>query len=455
MGRLLQAAVLVASMAGIAYAKPVTRKYKVETNPPGATVYIDDVQNGMACPKTPCTIEVPLNAQTLIIQLAGYEAELMPIEVTKGKRAVPVSATLKPAKGVIRVDAPKGASVRINDELKGKVGTAPLEIEVPAEPASVVITYNGKTQTELVEVEPGKQVEIEFKRSSGSTTPVASGGNGGNGGDGGDGGDEGVDDPGDDETTEGGDGPTDTGEDDGAPTTPAVREPRFEGGLALDIGFRKFQYTGTQPYNNSGQAVVGPAVEVWPGRLLGVAPLRGLSLFARVQFGINSQQVTRESMGMTTDVGASTLWGALEVSVRQKFIVGGSFGAEVSAGFVRDQVEFNADNQTAFEMVPSADYKSLRIGARLSYVAQFEPYAGGEYRSVFSGGDIGTRADQASTSGYALRAGVRTAFGSISARAEFSYAKYTWQFTNSGTTTGPQGADDTIMWLGAFAGYGF
>ncbi len=454
MGRLLQAVVLFVSMVGIAYAKPATRKYKVESTPAGATVYIDDVQNGAKC-ETPCTLEVPLTAQTLIIQLAGYEAELMPIEVTRGKRAVPISVTLKTAVGVIRVDAPKGATVRVNDQAKGKVGTAPLEVEVPAEPTSVVITYNGKTQSELVEVEAGTQVDVVFKAGTaagagtgaGSTAVAASGGDGD--------GETGDGEPGDDETAEVTDGPTDTGEETGE-ATPAQAEPRIEGGLAFDIGFRRFAYSGgAMPFNNSGQAVLGPAVEVWPGRLLGVTPLRGLSLFARVQFGINSQKVTRENMGTVTDVGASTLWGAIEVSVRQKFIVGGSFGAEVSAGFVRDQVEFNADNQTAFDMVPSADYKSIRIGARLSYVAKFEPYLGGEYRSVMSSGDLGARADQSTTSGYAMRAGVRTRFGSIGARAEFSYAKYTWQFESSGAMPVPQGADDTIMWLGAFAGYGF
>lgn len=446
MGRPLQAAVLVASMAGIAHAKPATRKFKVETKPDKATVYIDDVGNGVACEETPCEIDVPLGEHTLIFQKKGFEPEFMLVDATKGKKPVVVSSKLKSAIGVLRVDAPKGATVKVNDEPKGKVGSAPLEIEVPADTMSVVITHNGKTQTELVEVEAGAQLEIEFKPDNTSVGSVDDD-------DGGDGDDSDGGDDGDDGDIP--DGPPDDGEQPEVPA-PALREPRFEGGLAMDVGFRRFKFSdGSGPFNNSGEAVLGPAIEVWPGRLLGVAPLRGLSLFAKVQFGVSPQQVTRETNGQVTDVGASTVTGAIEVSLRQKFVIGGGFGIEASAGFNRDQLQFNADNQTALDMVPAADYRSLRFGARLSYVATFEPYVGGEYRSVMSGGELATRADQATTSGFAVRAGVKTSFGNIGVRGEFVYSKYTWAFASTGAMPFPRGADDTLMWLGFFAGYGF
>ena len=442
MGRLLHAALLVATTAGIAHGKP-SRKVKVETQPTGATVYIDDVGNGAACEATPCTIDVPLGSPTLIIQLAKHTPEFMQLDVAKGKGPLNVSVKLKGAFGVIRVNAPKGASVKVNDESKGKVGGAPLEIEVPAEPASVVITFNGKTQTELVEVDPGGNVEVEFSGGGGGTT-VADVGN--------DDDDTDITDDDPDGGENPNEGPSDTGEADETPT-PARKEPALEAGLAFDVAFRRFQYSdGSGPFNNSGEVLVGPAVEVWPGRFLGVKPLRGLSLFARVQFAVTHQKVTREAMGTVTDVGASTFWGGLEVSLRQKFVLGGAFGVEISGGFVRDQAQFNADNQTVLDMVPSADYRSLRFGAKLSYVGTVEPYVSGETRLVQSGGTLGTRAASSDASGYRVAGGLRTKLGPIGARAEFSYGTYTWAFSGG---TVPPGATDTIMYLSLMGGYDF
>ncbi len=446
MGRLLQAAVLVMGMVSVVGAGP-TRKVRVESTPPGATVYIDDVGNGAKCEATPCTIDVAVGARTIIVQLAKYGPEFVPVTVTKGSRPMPVSVKLVSAVGTIRIlNAPKGASVKVNDEDKGKVGKGPMEIEVPAEPVSVVITFNGKTQTEMVDVVANDAVEIEY---SGGSTAVAVADTGG-GEESGSGSDE--------EHPEGGnDGSgTDGGGEVSEPAVPAQRAPYLEAGLAMDIGFRRFSYTdGTNPFNNDGEIVLGPAVELWPGRMLGVKPLRGLSLFARFQFAVTHQQVTRESMGMVTDVGASTFWGALEVSLRQKWVFG-SIGLEVSGGYVRDQLEFSADNATVLDMVPSADYKSLRIGGKVSYVAAFEPYIAAENRIVLDGGELANRADSADASGYGFKLGVRTKLGPVGARAEFAYAKYSWTFSNTSTTTAPPpGATDTIMWLSILAGYDY
>ncbi len=445
MGRLLQAAVLLMGMVGVAGAGP-TRKVKVETTPPGATVYIDDVGNGPACDATPCTINAPIGEPSLIIQLEGYEPDLVLVEVPKGKRAIPpVSVKLREAIGTIRiVDAPKGATVKVNDEPKGKVGSGPLEIEVPAVPASVVITYNGKSQTEFVDVSGGKSVDVTYTGAGAAATVAAVG----------DGGDEDGGEGGDEDGGDGGEIPD--GGEVVAPTEPTERPPYLEAGLVMDIGFRNFQYTdGTNPFNNSGEVLLGPAVELWPGRMLGVKPLRGLSLFGRFQFAITHQQVTRESMGMVTDVGAATFYGALEVSLRQKWMLG-SLGLEVSTGYIRDQVEFSADNATVLDMVPSADYKSLRIGGRISYVAAIEPFISAENRIVLDGGELASRADKADASGFGVAVGARTKLGPLGARVQFAYAKYSWTFSNTtSTATPPPGATDTIMWLSFLVGYDY
>jgi hypothetical protein len=150
-------------------------------------------------------------------------------------------------------------------------------------------------------------------------------------------------------------------------------------------------------------------------------------------------------------VGADTLWGGIEVSVRQTWHFG-ALGVQASGGFVRDQVQFNADTVSALMAVPSADYKSLRVGARLSYlVGRVEPYVSVEDRVVFSGGELAKRGDSAKTSGYRAGIGARVAFGHIGARAEASYGKYSWTYTGSG----PSGATDKITYLSFLVDYAY
>jgi hypothetical protein len=102
--------------------------------------------------------------------------------------------------------------------------------------------------------------------------------------------------------------------------------------------------------------------------------------------------------------------------------------------------------------VPSADYRSLRLGVRASVVGKIEPYLAAEGRIVLSGGNLGTRADSASASGYKFAGGLATKLGPLAARAEASATQYTWTFDNV-TTTLPPGATDKIFWISFVVGY--
>jgi hypothetical protein len=444
MGRLVQASVLVTSMVGIAGAGPAVRKVKVETTPPGASVYIDTLENGASCEATPCTIDVPVGSPTLIVQLSKYEPEFKQIDVTKGKKALSVSFTLKESTGYIVIDSPKGASVKINDEDEGKV---PVRVKVAAEPVRVLVKQDGKTLFDVfVEVEPGGEQEVKVKAGG---TAVATGGDGEDDGDGGSG------DSGDGEGSGEGSGSDGGAVDGGEPVTGAARAPYLQAGIAFDIGFRRFVLSdGTSPFANSGEIVVGPAVELWPGRMAGVHLLRGLSLFARVQFAVTHPKVTRDNMGTVEEVGAETFWGGLEVSLRHKWIFGDLVGVEASMGYVRDQVEFNAINDTILMQVPSADYRSIRIGARVSLARPIEPYLSIENRVVLSGGELENRADNATTSGYALAGGINAKLGPLGVRAEASLAKYSWTYTsNSSTPPAADGASDKLIAIMFVVGY--
>ncbi len=438
MGRLALAGVLVDAAAGVATAGPATRKVKVETTPPGATVYIDSVENGAACDATPCTIDAPIGAPTLIIQLAKYEPEVKELDVAKGKKPLSVSYTLKEATGYVVIDSPKGASVRINDEDEGKV---PVRVKVAADTVRVVVKQDGKTiYDDFVEVEAGAEQEIDVSGG----TDIASG----------------------DDDTEGDDTEDDVGEDPngddsggsvdgGGKVAAGARAPYLSAGLAMDVGFRRFVFSdGTSEFATTADVVLGPAVELWPGRLAGVHLLRNTSLFGRLQFGLKHQKVTRDNMGTVEDVGAETFSGAMEISLRQKWIFGELVGLEASAGYVRDQLEFNAINDTALMQVPSADYRSIRLGARVSLARPIEPYLSVENRVVLSGGELEKRADNASASGYAVAAGVNTKVGPMGVRVEGSIAKYSWTYTSdSATPPVAAGASDRLFGLMFVLGY--
>src|SRR6185503_7986915 len=108
-----------------------------------------------------------------------------------------------------------------------------------------------------------------------------------------------VDDPEDDEGGGGGSTGGSEGGSDGITESPEPTEPRgkfLNVGLAFDVAVRNVSYGGVTTPNTlrkldgGSQALLGPAVEVWPGRLLGVKQLRGLSVFARYQFSVVGQE---------------------------------------------------------------------------------------------------------------------------------------------------------------------
>jgi hypothetical protein len=438
MGRLAHACVLVACATAIAHARP-TRKVRVESTPPRATVYVDTIDNGAACEETPCTIDVPLDAETLIVRLEGHGAEFVPLDLRKGKKPYAVSVKLTAAIGTLVIDAPRGASVRVNDEDKGKV---PVRVEVPADNVRVIVTLAGKTlHDDFVEVVANEEKVLKVSAATASTTATRA-----------------DPDDGDDDDDDAVDLRQTDGDDDraGSIRGKVAGEPRahyLEAGLAFDIGFRRFVFSdGGSPFSNSGEVVIGPAVALWPGRLLGVHLLRNLSLFGRAQFSVNHQTVTRQMNGMTVAVGAETVWGASELSLRNRWTFS-TIGLEAGVGFVRDQVGFAA-NDAVLMQVPSADYRSIRIGVRASLVGSVEPYVSAENRIVLSGGQLADRADNADASGYRFAAGLATTLGPFGARAEGSYAQYSWTFSNVGTAPPPApAATDKIFWISFVLGY--
>ena len=434
-GRVLT--VLLAT-AGIAVAAP-KRKVRIETDPPGATVYLNAKEDGPVC-TTPCNITVPVGDTPIIVELANHKQLFENLSVT-GRKKITVKYKLEAAIGTINVKGPAGARITVDDVDQGK---APAKLEVPAGPHTVVLAVDGKPiATEFVDLAANDEIVIEPKGAQVGTR------------------DEDVDV--DDETGETGGGGAATGEittrtNVGAPRT---RGPYLKLGVAMDVGFRNFNYQGDDistnltPEKEGGQVLVGPVVEVYPGTLAGIGFLRGTSIYLRFGYGVNSQAVTRKGTGMTTS--AKTFWRAFEASVRQRWPIKDVVAIEVGGGYVRDQYQFEGMVDD-IKLVPDADYQSVRVGGRFSILTdRFEPYVAFENRIVLSGGALEKRFDEASATGLRAALGVEAKLGAFAVRVEGALNYYSWSFgfDSSMDEYRAESGTDSIKLITAAVGYAY
>jgi hypothetical protein len=443
MGRVLLVAAVLACSAGVVEAG---RTVLVETEPAGATVYIEDTAAGPACEATPCTIDAKVGTLTLIIQLEGYVPLFEAVDVPRKapKKPLAVKFSLKSAVGAIVIDQPKGASVRVDDEDRGKV---PIRISLAAGAYHVLVAHNGKTlYDEYVTVATGEDVEIATSSSGAARVATR---------------DDDDDDGDDDDKPAGGRGGGSVTAITGSVRAPSST-PIITAGVAFDIGFRECTFDDLMPGSRirdsaeRGAVLAGPAIEVWPGTLLGVGKLRGLSLFLRAQFGLRGQEVRQETgneiMGQLT-----TFWGSYELSVRHRWTIADILALEPSAGYVRDQLRFNATVANDLELVPDAEYQSVRIGVRLGLLlGALEPYVSGENRIVLSGGELANRFTNASATGLRGALGALIRMGAITARVEGGITRYTWAFTsNPSAVDQATGATDTVKVISFLVGYSY
>jgi hypothetical protein len=447
MRALLAVAIVLGTAAGAA--AEAKRDVRIETDPPGADVYLNSKDDGSLC-KTPCTIKAPVGEQTIIIEIANHVSLVESLVVPQRGKAPTMKFKLQRAVGTLIVKGPEGAKIRVGDADRGK---APAKLEVDAGPQTITLTLNGKqVLQDLVEIEPNQEVVVRGKDVAAADPkpdPPDGGENGEPGGNG------------------------ESGESGGTKVqkeaSPPARAPRGKivavSGL-IDVGFRNFTYQNPQTDNDpttpddlpnekeGGQIIAGPMIEVWPGTIAGVPALRGLAIVGRIQFPVNKQPVTGgRIMGTTT-----TFWQSLEISARHRW----SFtkaAVEVGAGFVRDQHQFNTSNMNDLKLVPDADYKSVKLAVRGSLLlGKVEPYLAAENRIVVSGGaSLENRFSLgASASGLRGALGANAMVGPLQARVEASLTRYSWTFKyDTNDTFKADGASDSIIMLSAGLGYAY
>jgi hypothetical protein len=440
MRALLASALVLLATAGEASAQGTKRDVQVESDPPGADVYLNSKDDGSLC-KTPCTIKAPIGEQILIIEIANHVSLVESLVVPRRGKPPPMKFKLQRAVGTIVVKGPEGARIRVGDADKGK---APAKLEVDAGPHTITLTLNGKqVLQDLVEVEPDQEVVVRGKEVAAATPE--------------------PDPPRTDE-------PRETGEPGVKQESTPPSGPRRDRIVAvsglIDVGFRDFTYQNARSDNDpntmdelnneneGGQVIAGPMIEVWPGTLAGVRALRGLALMGRIQFPVNKQPVSdARLLGATT-----TFWQSLEISARQRWTF--SKGTlEVGAGFVRDQHQFNTANKKDLALVPDADYRSIKIGLRGSLLlGTLEPFLAVENRIVLSGGDVIEDRFTLGASATGLRAalGATRQLGPLQARLEGSLTRYSWTFKPDATDTfKADGASDSIFLISAGVGYAY
>jgi hypothetical protein len=436
---LLAAALVLLAAAGEAHAQK--REVLIESDPPGADVYLNSKDDGSLC-KTPCTIKAPIGEQIVIVEIANHVSLVESLLVPKRGRTSVMRFKLQRAVGTIIVKGPEGARIRIGDADKGK---APAKLEVDAGPQTITLTLNGKqVLQDLIEVEPDQEVIVRGKDIA--TAPARP-------------------DPPDGDPPDGDPPPPDG---DITKEAPKPRPPRGAfiaiSGL-VDVGFRSFTYENpvgdgdpTTPdllanEKERGQVIAGPMIEVWPGTIAGVRALRGLAFLVRYQLPINKQPVTGGGiMGPTT-----TFWQSLEISARHRWTFRKGT-IEVGAGFVRDQHQFNTSD-TDLKFVPDADYRMIRIGARASaLLGTVEPYLAAENRIVMSGGDVMENRFTLGANANGLRGalGINAKLGPLQARLEGSFTRYSWNFSaDTGDMFQATGAVDSIMMISTGLSYAY
>lgn len=432
--RLLPVLALLAC-AGVAEAAP-KRKVKIESDPPGATVYFNSKEDGAVC-TTPCTVDAPVGDTPIIVELENHK-QLFESLVVSAKRPVTVKYKLVPAIGTLNVRGPTGAKISVDGEDKGK---APASFTLPAGTHTVILTLDGKKiATEFVDVLSNDEVTIEGKAVAAPKIK--------------------NDDPVEEVEGTGGGGEAGVTASTTTVAPARTRGPYLSLAVAIDVGFRDFTYDkpltmNLSPEKEGGQVLVGPVAEVYPGTLAGIHFLRGLSLLVRFGYGVNSQAVKQKVSMMTTS--AKTFWRAFEVSLRHRWTIKQAMTLEVGGGYVRDQYQFSG-NADDIELVPDADYQNIRLGVRASaLLGSVEPYLAVENRIVLSGGAIEERFDDASASGVRAVLGAQSSFGAVSVRVEGAINYYSWSFTSNDATDKyrASGGTDSIKFITAAIGYAY
>ncbi|MBK9031519.1 MAG: PEGA domain-containing protein [Myxococcales bacterium] len=391
-GRWLSLAVVMLVITTASARAESARTVRVETTPPGATVYLGD-KSGAALGTTPAEIKLTPGDYVLVIELDGYLDELVPVPVpaVSGKAArkpidlEPILMRAAESMLEVRGEAPDGARVVVDGEDRG---TLPRRLEIMPGPHQVQVIAGGKAVwDEWVELDSGAEhvVTVAPKVEAPAPEPVG-------------------------------------------PRGP--RPPLVTVRVGPDFGWRDLSYSNggdamfTPSFSSKGLVAIRIEAELAPWRLAPAArPVWPLALVVGGGFAPADTVVAGTS---ETD----QFWRTTEVGLRYRVGLGRHAAIGADVGWARLLWAFRGDREDA---LPDSDYQTVRLGLRGE--GSVGPLAGWltiANQVVASGGPLPDRFASADADGLGLRAGAlaRLWHGRIEAGFEYQLVRFTWAFAN-------------------------
>jgi hypothetical protein len=406
-----------------------TFKVRIESEPSGATVYLDS-RDGGAVGTTPVTAELQAGSWRLILDKDGYTASVTTFEVKLQRRTQRIRVELMAlVTGVLVLTAPEGDLARGADVMVDgrRIGVVPDEFVVEVGPHQVLVAGDADLRyEEWIEVAPGERVEVLVELGMGEpegagvevATPAPR-----------------LDEPRPEpEARDGASRESSAPRDDPPPVGDGGRAAlMLETGLAA--GGRHFSYLGPtsgnlRPYDADGVAMFHLGIDLYPMARHARRALRALGLSASLDSAFSIESQTTD--GMAVD----TRWSQFSAGLRWRAPIGPAL-LGFGLGYGAIAFEFDTDGTLADE-VPTVDYRYVRYAAdgRLD-LGKLGVQAGAALLQVVSSGEVADRFRDATASGLEGHLGVSWRVGSmVEARLAGRYQRIRHHFVAS--------TDDTV-----------
>lgn len=326
----------------IAPAVASAQKYRVEidSEPPGATVYLDHKEDG-PLGVTPFTGLIEDGTYELLFELDGYapRAKMVRVKKSRGKQRVSVSLD-KLETGTVFVTAPSGtAAVGAEVRIDGTpVGTAPDEFAVTVGAHVVeVVPDDGDPYEEWIQVEEGGRLEVVPKLAEVAEEEII-----------------------EDEDDDGGGGGG------GGSVTKSYRRPRgYFTALAvvdagIELGGRSFKYiegrtTNLRPYDAFGIPMFHAGAEIYPLAGHRKRGLRGFGVVAEFSMAVALESEASDGEVIDTGWSELSIGGRVRHALSRRTLIGGS----ISYGAINFRFDQNA---AIFPEIPDVGYRFVRFG---------------------------------------------------------------------------------------------
>jgi len=148
--------------AGLDRVLPKVARLQVNSEPPGATIYLDRENLG-ELGRTPRLFAARPGKRTVILELAGHHPARAEVVLEEGEQAE-VRLRLRRVVGVVAVKSePEGAAIRVGDEAAVPLAVTPAEVSLPTGDVELYLTLEGHQPAQAtVTVEAERPAEVSL-----------------------------------------------------------------------------------------------------------------------------------------------------------------------------------------------------------------------------------------------------------------------------------------------------